>query len=243
MLKQGENYYLKGRNSMKKIITIITIAFLLFMSLTLVSCSEVDSIDTNSTIGYLTTPSGYLLNPGIPCEIEGYLAYIVIDYNGELLSVIDEAETLVKNWWNDDETFSRPAIIWCNIFEGNIRGFQDEGYIFLDPNTTREDLLATVVHEWLHDLVGKDTLIASDGFGRPLMEMVVEAITVDILDGVVKVDPTSNYLYFEQNSDLYEHKQELISAFRKSRKFEAYDQIFGEDYMRILVEVQVAFEG
>lgn len=212
---------------MKKLTTLLALILIVFC---LAACEE-------PTPQYNTTPDGFLLDSGIQCTINGFLTYEVISYDGELTSVIDEAEELVRQWWNDDSTFQRPTIVWCTIIEGNVRGFQDDGYLFLDPDTTHDDLLATTVHEWLHDLVDKYTLISNQGTGHQVMEMVVEAITVDILEGVAEVTPTDNYLYFEAHEELWSHKEALIVAFRQQKDFSVYREILGENYMLILMQV------
>ena len=196
----------------------------------------------NNKEEYVTTPSGFMLTPGVPCTIEGWLTYKVIEYDGDYLNLVDKAEKMVKSWWNDDTTFSKPEIVWIEVMRENIRGFQDSGYLFLDPNTNDEnDLLATTVHEWLHHLVDKYTLIGADGMkARKIMEMVVEAITVDILESHgIKVEiPTENYKYFISHKELYEKKDELIKAFRNQEGFSAYERIFGKDYMKIIEKVE-----
>lgn len=191
---------------------------------------------------YQTTPSGYMLSPGIPCEVNESFAYEVVDYQDELVTVIDEAEVLVKKWWNNDDTFSRPNIVWCNILYGDVRGFQSDDYLFLNViGVERNDLLATAIHEWLHYLVDENTLIVPNGYGRPLLEMVVEAITVDILDGIVDVAPTDEYLCFKQTSELWSKKAELIEAFRNSEDFTVYPRIFGDKHIEILESIQYTF--
>lgn len=189
---------------------------------------------------YELTPSGYMLTPGVSCTIEGWLTYKVIEYDGEYLSLIDQAETMVKSWWNNDETFKKPEIVWIKVMDKNIRGFQDSGYLFLDPNTDDEnDLLATIVHEWLHNLVDKYTLVGEDGMkGRKVMEMVVETITVDILakSGIEVELPTENYKYFISHKELYEKKDALIEAFRNEEGYGAYERIFGEKYWIVLLK-------
>lgn len=213
---------------MKKIASIL-LAILCIITI-LTGCSNSKNVDSNFT----TSPSGYITSPGKPCEIIGYLTYEVIEYNGEYISVIDEAEELVREWWDDDDTFHRPEIIWVNITEGDFRGFQDFGYLFLDPNTTRKDLLATTVHEWIHELVPKSTLIdlERDGWGRTVMEMVVEAITVDILGE--EVEPTGNYLYFKDTPDLWKHRNALKRAFREKQGYSAYEKILGANSEQII---------
>lgn len=191
---------------------------------------------------YVTTPSGFMLTPGVPCEIKGWLTYKVIEYDGDYLKLIDKAEKMVKSWWNDDNTFSKPEIVWIEVMAENIRGFQDSGYLFLDPNTDDEnDLLATIVHEWLHNLVDKYTLIGSDGMkARKIMEMVVETITIDILGkyGITVDIPTDNYKYFISHNELYQKKDELIKAFRNQEGFSAYKRIFGDEYLAIIEKVE-----
>lgn len=206
---------------MKKVLILI---FCLILTVTCTACSD----EQSSTPTYETTPSGYMLTPNVPCYIEDILTYEVVVYDGELTEVIDVAENHVKKWWNDDTTFSCPKIVWINLIEGDVRGFQKDDYIFLDINCTRDDLLATVVHEWLHYLVPENTLIdGNTGYGRPLMEMVVEAITIDILKDVVEIQPANSYLYFEENFELSRKKSELVEAFRNGETIEAYYRIFG----------------
>lgn len=232
-------------DKMKKIAAIILsmMCILLIFS----GCASTQNTDTdiylestNNT--FETSPSGYITSPGMPCEITGYLTYEVIEYDGEYLSVVDEAEEFVKKWWNDDSTFHRPQIVWVRITQGDFRGFQDLGYLFLDPNTTREDLLATVIHEWLHDLVPKSTLIdlEREGWGRAIMEMVVEAITVDIL-GEDNVEATGNYLYFKSTPELWKHKEALKRAFREAQGYSAYKKILGANSEEIIymAEMQI----
>ena len=199
--------------------------------------SDINTAPSTDQIEYETTSSGYLLNEGIPCEVDGWLVYETISYDGEYTSLINEAESLVRKWWNDDKTFHRPDVVWVKILAGEVRGFQADGYLFLDPDTEdREDLLATIVHEWLHDLVDEYTLIDEVGTGRPIMEMVVESITVDIL-GNVEV-PTDNYVYFKNNQKLWLHKKELQAAFRNQEDFSAYKRIFGKNYMEIIIKAE-----
>lgn len=230
---------------MKKISAILLAIMCILLIFT--GCTSTQNTDTDmylesTTNTFKTSPSGYIISTGMPCEITGYLTYEVIEYDGEYLSVIDEAEELVKKWWNDDSTFHRPQIVWVKITEGDFRGFQDVGYLFLDPNTTREDLLATVVHEWLHDLVPKSTLIdlEREGWGRAIMEMVVEAITVDIL-GEENVKPTGSYLYFKDRPELWKHREALKRAFREAQGYSAYKKILGANFEEIIymAEMQI----
>lgn len=247
---------------MKKIITMIVLATL-FLFLGTACSSEKASVSEYETIlaedetvlaedetilaedetiaaEFETTVSGFVLTEGVPCNVDGWLVYEVISYDGEYVSLVDEAEKYVRNWWNDDTTFHKPTVVWVNFISGNIRGFQADGYLFLDPNTNdQNDLLATAIHEWLHDLVDQYTLIDESGFGRPVMEMVVEAITVDILGNVDA--PTDNYLYFKNTPSLWSHKDELISAFRNQEDFSAYQRILGSDYMEILLKIEEDF--
>lgn len=216
---------------MKKITSIllaILCIIVIFTGCTSTQNTDLDFDFESTTQTFTTSPSGYITSPGKLCEITGYLTYQVIEYDGEYLSVIDEAEELVRNWWNDDSTFHRPEIVWVKITEGNYRGFQDSGYLFLDPNTTRQDLLATVVHEWLHDLVPLATLIdlERDGWGRSVLEMVVESITIDIL-GEENVEPTGYYMYFKEIPELWKNREALKLAFRQKQGYSAYEKIFG----------------
>lgn len=214
---------------MKKIAAVLLVIICIITMFAGCSNSEIKQPE------YTTSPSGYITSVGKPCEIIGYLTYEVIEYDGEYVSVIDEAEELVRAWWNDDTTFHRPEIIWVHITEGEFRGFQDFGYLFLDPRTTRQDLLATVVHEWLHELVPKSTLIDMErnGWGRAVMEMVVESITIDIL-GEENVEPTGEYLYFKDCPDLWEQKDALQRAYRDAQGYSAYEKILGTNYEEII---------
>lgn len=222
---------------MKKIAAILLMIICIITIFT--GCSN-SKIVKQPGIDRTTSPSGYITSKGIICEINGYLTYEVIDYDGEYLSVIDEAEVLVKKWWNDDTTFHRPEIIWVDIIEGDFRGFQDQGYLFLDPDTTREDLLATTVHEWIHNLVPKSTLIdlEREGWGRTVMEMVVEAITVDIL-GEENVEPTGNYLYFKECPELWKNKEALKRAYRDAQGYSAYEKILGFNSEEIIYKAEM----
>lgn len=230
---------------MKKITSVLLAILCIVALFTCCSSTKSTEVDpyieiTEGTIE--TSPSGYITSPGIPCEITGYFTYEVIEYDGEHLSVIDEAEELVKNWWKDDSTFHRPEIVWVEIQTVDFRGFQDTGYLFLDPNTTREDLLATAVHEWIHELVPKSTLIdlERNGWGRAVMEMVVEAITIDIL-GEENVDPTQNYYYFKETPELWKYKNTLKKAYRDGQDYSVYEKILGVNYEEIIymAEMQV----
>lgn len=221
---------------MKKFAALV-LAFV--MAFTFVSCSS------SSTSELVTTPlTGYVLTPGIVCDVDagvsGDFSYEVIpSYKGDKLSVIAEAESLVRKWWNDNSTFRTPEIVWITVHSGDIRGFQDEGFIFLDPNTYYEDLLATVVHEWLHELVNPDTLIVLEtGWGRPVMEYVVEAITIDILQGIVDVVPSNAYTLLK-NSILSTYLPELQNAFRAKKSIEAYEEIFGQNYKEFLDQIMI----
>ncbi len=219
---------------MKKVTVLLLALALVF---TFASCSS----KTNSEVE--TTPlTGYVLSPGIVCNVDagasGHFSYQVIpSYNGDNLSVIAQAESLVRKWWNDDSTFRTPEIIWITVHSGDIRGFQDEGFIFLDPNTYYEDLLATTVHEWLHELVALDTLIIFEtGWGRPVMEYVVEAITIEILQGIVDVVPSTSYNKLK-DSMLSTHLPQLEKAFRAQKSAEAYEEIFGQNYKKLLDQI------
>lgn len=224
----------------KKIAAILLIIVCIITIFSGCSNSEVKQPEVTTSFSESTSPSGYITSKGKLCEINGYLTYEVIDYDGEYLSVIDEAEALVRAWWNDDTTFTTPKIVWIKIIEGDFRGFQDRGYLFLDPNTTREDLLATVVHEWIHNLVPLSTLIdlEREGWGRTVMEMVVEAITVDIL-GEENVDPTGNYLYFKECPELWEKREELKRAYREAQGYSAYEKIFGMNSEEIIRKAEM----
>ena len=104
---KNSNKFMELRNvSMKKIASILLAIVCIVMVFT--GCSNSKDIEETFT----TSPSGYITSPGKSCEITDYLTYEVIEYNGEYLSVIDEAEELVREWWNDDSTFHRPEIIW-----------------------------------------------------------------------------------------------------------------------------------
>ena len=219
---------------MKKLASLI-ITFLLVFSL--VACTQ----NSSQTELSKTPHTGYILTPGVVCTVDDTFSYEVINYFGDNVSAISKAESLVRDWWNDDETFHTPEFVWVTIHTGDIRGFQDPGYIFLDPNTSFNDLLATIVHEWLHELVAPSTLIdlERNGYGRPVMEMVVESITVDIMKSY-PTEPTQNYLYFKETPELWNHKAELESAFRAQQDFSAYEKILGEDYQKIIAEATIA---
>lgn len=222
---------------MKKF-TSLALALILFILLA-TACSH--SSNSNELA---TTPSNYLLTPGVVCEVDGGFAgifsyEILPEYAGDKLSVVKEAEDLVRKWWNDDSTFRTPEIVWVTILSGDIRGFQDTGYIFLDPNTSYEDLLATAVHEWLHELVDPDTLIDMEtGWGRLIMEYIVESITIEILENIVEVQPSYCYNNLK-DSILSDHLSQLQYAFRSEKGLEAYEEIFGQDYKQILTKVMV----
>lgn len=220
---------------MKKITALFVALLLIIFSLS--GCGTQSTLPDEELV---TTPNQQLLlSQGIVCEVEDLFSYEVIEYNGDQEKVIHEAEKLVRKWWNDDETFHTPEFVWVTIHSGNIRGFQDTGYIFLDPSAPYEDLLATTVHEWLHELVSPTTLIDQNGLGRPVMEMVVEAITVDIMEGY-HVEATDNFLYFRDTPGLWNHKAELIDAFRAEEGFAAYERILGVDYQKIILDASVA---
>lgn len=234
---------------MKKIAAIILSMMCILLIFT--GCTSTQNANTETYLEttsntFETSPSGYITSLGMPCEITGYLTYEVIEYDGEYLSVIDEAEELVRKWWNDDSTFHRPEIVWVKIIEGDFRGFQDFGYLFLDPNTTREDLLATAVHEWIHELVPKSTLIdmERDGWGMAVMEMVVEAITIDIL-GEENVEATPNYYYFKNTPELWKHKNTLKRAFRDAQDYSVYEKILGTNSEEIIymAEMQMSVQN
>ena len=221
---------------MKKI-TALFIAFLILFSTA--SCSNTTVTPETSTDSTLvTTPyKGYLLSPGIVATVSGPQSFdyeVIPEYTGDKLAVINEAKALVREWWNDDSTFTTPEIVWITVHSGDIRGFQDKGYLFLDPNAPYEDLLATAVHEWLHDLVDPATLIELDtGWGRPVMEYVVESITISILEGVVDVIPSSTYKTI-RDTDIAKYTYQLESAFRAQKSLEAYEEIFGQDYKEVI---------
>ena len=230
-----KKFFIKKVRYIMKKITSLVLALVLFF--TFAACSS------ENTSELKTTPlTGYVLTPGIVCDVDagvtGDFSYEVIpSYNGNKLSVIAEAENLVKKWWNDDSTFKKPEIVWIRVLSGDIRGFQDLGYLFLDPNTSYEDLLATCVHEWLHELVDPSTLIVLEtGWGRPVMEYVVESITIDILTGVVEVVPSSTYTELE-DTVLSKHLIQLQNAFRAQKGIEVYEEIFGEDFETILTKI------
>lgn len=218
---------------MKKITSLVLIILLVF---TLSACSS------ENTSELATTPSmGYILTPGILCNVDagpsGTFSYEVLpSYNGDKISVVAEAEAIVRKWWNDDSTFRSPEIVWVIIY-GDFRGFQDPGYLFLDPNTSYADLLATAVHEWLHELVDPSTLIDLEtGWARPVMEYVVESITLDLLEGIVEVYPSSTYRQFK-GSALSRHLLKLQKSFRAEKSIEVYEEIFGENYKQIITQI------
>ena len=102
-----------------------------------------------------------------------------------------------------------------------------------------EDLLATAVHEWIHELVDPATLIdVGTGWGRPIMEYVVEAITIELLKGIVEVEPSYYYTQLK-NTILSKHLNKLQKAFRNEKSVEAYEEIFGKDYMQILATIMI----
>lgn len=227
---------------------------LLVLSCLLSSCSSTSSVNsieevtkseiTSSSEIFLnsrTTPSGFPIEEGVICTINNFLTYEVVHCDNDFSSVIEEAEKYVRKWWNDDSTFCHPKIIWCKCIDGNFRGFQDSGYIFLNVETSREDLLATIVHEWLHDLVSPQTLKNEYGIGHHILEMIVETITIDILQGEISITPTDEFWYFISCDELYIHKDELIEAFRNSEDFSVYEKIFGPNYMDIINKVNEDF--
>ena len=220
---------------MKKITALVLIILLVF---TLSACSS----SSGNTSELETTPyMGYILTPGILCNVDagpsGSFSYEVLpSYNGDKISVVEEAESIVRKWWNDDSTFRSPKIVWVTIY-GDFRGFQDPGYLFLDPNTSYEDLLATAVHEWLHELVDPSTLINLEtGWARPVMEYVVESITLDLLEGIVEIYPSSTYNQFK-GSALSRPLPKLQKAFRAEKSIEAYEEIFGKNYKEIITQI------
>ena len=218
---------------MKKIAAVVFTFVLVF---SLVACSQ------GSSSELITTPNqGFLVTPGIVCEFDGGVydsfSYEVISYTGDKISVVEEAESIVRRWWNDDSTFRTPEIVWVTMISGDIKGFQDTGYIFLDPNTSYEDLLATTVHEWLHELVKPDTLIEMEtGWGRPIMEYVVEDIAIELLQGIVEVEPSYYWIQLK-NTEVSRNLNKLKQAFRNEKSVEAYEEIYGKDYMKIVSKI------
>ena len=210
------------------------IAFLILFSVSACSTPGTESSDSS----LMTTPyKGFLLNPGTVCTVTGPQSFkyeVIPNYTGDKLAVVSEAEALICKWWNDDSTFTKPEIVWVTIYSGDIRGFQDTGYLFLDPNTSYEDLLATAVHEWLHDLVDPATLIELDtGWGRPIMEYTVEGITIDILKGIVDVFPAGIYTDLS-NTEIANYRYQLQRAFRAQKSLEAYEELFGQNYKEVI---------
>lgn len=189
----------------------------LVISLTAFSgCSKANDVNKPSLE---TTENGYLLTPGINCEVNASntgFSYIVSDpeQNATTISnLTKEAQEIVREWWNNDDTFIVPKDVLDVTFYGNSapRAFQEDGYIFIDIDNP--DSKATLVHEFIH-LQNEFALMYDDGVGRELLEMYVEKVTFDLVGAQEAGIPTSNYVFFSNCPKLLEKYKHLDYAYK-----------------------------
>lgn len=182
-----------------------------------------------------STPNGYILTPGVVCEINAsniQFSYMVMtDTNAttELESMEQKAHDLVLAWWGDNSTFKEPIdVIPVEIYGDSApRGFQDEGYIFIDPS--QSDAFATLVHEYLH-VQNPDAFIYADGSGRELMEMYVETVTINLVGLESAGVPTDNYIFFQSCPKLRIIFDMLDKAFKNGTSGDdVFVPIYGPD--------------
>lgn len=181
----------------------------------------------------LVTNAGYPITVGSSCDVitKNYqFRYNVIEHNDNEL--VDIAIEKVKKWWNNDQTFRTPNIVWIDVQHRILKGFQDSEYIFLDPNTTDKDLIATAVHETIHlQNPNPQNMIGSNN-ERKFVEAIVEGITVDIL-GEDNIELISlDYTVFEKSDTLYKNKEALYDSFKTGKDEMA--EIFGQDKQNVI---------
>lgn len=181
----------------------------------------------------MVTNTGYPTTVGTSCNVitKNYqFRYNVIEHNDNEL--VDIAVEKAKKWWNNDQTFHTPNIVWIDVQDKIIKGFQDSEYIFLDPNTTDKDLIATAVHETIHlQNPNPQNMIGSNN-EKKLVEAIVEGITIDILgeDNLELI--TLDYVFFEKSDPLYKNKEALYDSYKTGK--DEITEIFGQDRQNII---------
>lgn len=202
------------------------------------SCSEVD--DVNKT-EIKTTESGYLLTPGMTCRIDASntsFSYIVRDSEQNATTISNltkEAQEIVKEWWNNDDTFVTPKDVLDVTFYGCAapRAFQVDGYIFID--TDKPNSKATLVHEFIH-LQNEAALMYDDDTGREIMEMYVEKTTLDLVGPEEAGIPTDNYMFFSNCPMLMAKYKYLDKAFKNYLNGDdAFFPIWGNEAKDVVV--------
>lgn len=229
---------------LKKTFTTLTLFILSLM--TLVSGCSSSNANTNSNIEEVQqTITGYVITPGVQCTMQmanATFSYVISTEQTAIDKVSEmqkQAREIVSAWWDNPKTFKDPiAVLPVTFYGANTpRGFQGDGYIFIDP--FQPDSFATLVHELIH-LQNEDALILKkpDGRegGRELMEMIVEKITVNLL-GIENVGiPTNNFLFFENCPKLKENFSKLETAFKQDLSFEeTYRPLYGTDYENVVI--------
>ena len=171
---------------MKKIITNILIVFSLIFMLS--GCGNTSLSTENAEwhkINYPNAQFEYFIHPDEETPESFY-------------ETAQKAETLAREWWNNDQTFITPKEIFpCSFSKeaGDIRGFQENGYLFIKKDLEESDLLATIVHEIIH-IQNPHGMTYNDGSGQALLEGFVETATVKIVGS--DEGATSNYLFFQE---------------------------------------------
>lgn len=164
------------------------------------------------------TSTGYPITIGTRCEViakNSKFNYTVIQHEDK--ETTNRAIDIVKKWWNNDNTFKTPKIIWITVPGKEVRGFQDSEYIFLDPDSTKNDLLATAVHETIHLQNPLPQNMIGENQETRLMEAIVEGITIDLLGEKNVETPTINYTFFKGSYVLYENKKRLYDSFKTGK--------------------------
>lgn len=193
-----------------------------------------------------TTENGYVIEVGQQCVVSAPnmaqdLIYQVVEQpEGEKYeNLIREARSKISEWWGQ-ETFQEPKdIIWIKVIQGNILGFQDSEYLFVNVVDIEEEyanVLATVIHEWIH-LQNPDAFCDNDGVKTELQEMVVEAATVDILGQKNMEYTTPCYDFFKESRNLYSKKEQLIKLYKEQQGIPVSRvcELLGWDYDAVIL--------
>ncbi len=210
----------------------------MFMAVLTIGCSNNNT--TNNEVRQ--TATGYVITPGVQCTMD--MANVIFSYAiteeesavNKVKEMTEKAEEVVRKWWGNDATFKKPIEIFPVVFYGQNapRGFQGDGYIFIDP--FGDDSLATLVHEYIHLQNEKAFVITKNNqeIGREFLEMVVEALTVKLL-GIENVGiPTDNYVFFDSCPKLRDNLETFENAFKNNSDLKGLFG-FGKDTERIFI--------
>lgn len=209
----------------------IVAAIMLLISFMLIGC-------TSSAGNVAKTTNGYILTPGITCEVNAsniQFSYKVLEDHSKIEEMEGKAHDLVFSWWGDSSTFKEPVdIIPVEIYGDSApRGFQDDGYIFIDPS--KEDSFCTLVHEYIH-VQNPLAFIYEDGSGRELMEMYVETVAINLVGLDNAGIPTDNYIFFQSCPKLSMIFSSLDTAFKNGLTGDdAFVPIYGSDAYLIVM--------